>query len=109
ASVLQVLYAWGMCFGLMGLFRVLLPRERRGIRYLSDSAYWVYLVHLPLVVAAQMLVFDWDLFAGVKFLLICGVVTAVSLLSYQAFVRYTPIGAMLNGKKVRTARSGASG
>jgi len=105
ASVLQVLYAWGMCFGLMGLFRVLLPRERRGIRYLSDSAYWVYLVHLPLGVAAQMWVFDWDLFAGVKFLLICGVVTAVSLLSYQAFVRYTPIGTMLNGKKTRPGRA----
>ena len=52
-----------------------------------------------------MLVYDLDLFAGVKFLLICASVTAVSLLSYQAFVRYTPIGAMLNGKKVRPARS----
>lgn len=108
ASVLQVLYAWGMCFGLMGLFRLLLPQERRGVRYLSDSAYWVYLVHLPLVIAAQMMVRDLNLGAGLKFLMICGGVTALSLLSYQAFVRYTPVGTMLNGKKVRPARSGAS-
>ncbi len=68
----------------------------------------MYLVHLPLVVAAQAIVHDWDFFAGVKFLLICAVVTAVSLLSYQAFVRYTPIGTMLNGKKTRPSRSVAS-
>ena len=101
ASVLQVLYAWGMCFGLMGLFRALIPIQRRGVRYLSDSSYWVYLIHLPLVIAAQILVRQLDLHAGVKFLMICAGVTAVALLSYQAFVRYTPIGTMLNGKKVR--------
>lgn len=107
ASVFQVLYAWGMCFGLMGLFRVLLPRERRGVRYLSDSAYWVYLVHLPLVIAAQMLVRDLGLASGMKFLIICLAVTVVSLLSYQALVRYTPVGTMLNGKKTRPSRPGA--
>ena len=101
AAALQVLYAWGMCFGLMGLFRVLLPRERRGVRYLSDSSYWIYLVHLPLVIAAQLMVRDWNLGAGVKFLIISAGVTAFSLLCYQAFVRYTPIGAVLNGKKAR--------
>ncbi len=101
ASVLQVLYAWGMCFGLIGLFRVLLPRERRGVRYLSDSSYWLYLVHLPLVIVAQMIVRDWHIEAGIKFLLVSGGVTAFSLLCYQAFVRYTPIGTLLNGKKVR--------
>ena len=101
ASVLQVLYAWGMCFGLMGLFRVLLPKERRGIRYLSDSSYWLYLAHLPLVIVAQMIVRDWNLASGVKFLMILVVVTALLLLSYQLFIRYTPIGTMLNGKKIR--------
>ncbi|MCE2527010.1 MAG: acyltransferase family protein [Actinomycetia bacterium] len=106
ASALQVLYAWGMCFGLMGLFRVVLSGERRGVRYLSDSAYWVYLIHLPLVVAAQIMVRDLNLAAGVKFLMICVGVTAVSLLSYQAFVRYTPIGTMLNGKKARAGQVG---
>jgi hypothetical protein len=101
ASVLQVAYAWGMCFGLMGLFRVLLPRERRGVRYLSDSSYWLYLAHLPVVVVAQAVLRDWDLPAEVKFLMISVAVTVLLLLTYQLFVRYTPIGTMLNGKKVR--------
>ena len=101
ASVLQVAYAWGMCFGLIGLFRALLPRERRGVRYLSDSSYWLYLAHLPVVVVAQAVVRHWDLPAEVKFLLISVVVTALLLLSYRFLVRYTPIGTMLNGKKAR--------
>ena len=101
ASVLQVVYAWGMCLGLIGLFRVLIPRDRRGIRYLSDSSYWMYLAHLPVVVVAQAVMRDWSLSAEVKFLLISVVVTAFLLLSYQFLVRYTPIGAMLNGKKAR--------
>lgn len=101
ASVLQVAYAWGMCFGLMGLFRVLLPVERRGVRYLSDSSYWLYLVHLPMVVVAQAMVRGWNLPAEVKFLMISVAVTVPALLTYQLFVRYTPIGTMLNGRKLR--------
>ncbi len=101
ASVLQVAYAWGMCLGLIGLFRVLIPGERRGVRYLSDSSYWMYLAHLPVVVLAQAIVRDWDVPAEAKFLMISVVVTAFLLLSYQFLVRYTPIGTMLNGKKVR--------
>ena len=52
-----------------------------------------------------MIVGDWNLYAGVKFLMICAAVTILSLLSYQVFVRYTPIGTLLNGKKVRPRTS----
>ena len=79
ASVLQVVYAWGMSLGLIGLFRILIPRERRGVRYLSDSAYWLYVAHLPVVVIAQAIVRDWSLPAEAKFLLISVVVTATLL------------------------------
>lgn len=101
SQVLQVLYAWGMCLGLIGLFRVLLTRERPSVRYLADASYWIYLVHLPLVIGAQIVVSDWAVPSGIKFLLITGGVSAVLLLSYQAFVRYTPIGTILNGRKRR--------
>ena len=101
SQVLQVLYAWGMCLGLIGLFRVLLTRERPGVRYLADASYWIYLVHLPLVIGAQIVLRDWALPSGIKFLLITVGVTAVLLLSYQAFVRYTPIGTVLNGRRRR--------
>ena len=101
SQVLQVIYAWGMCLGMIGLFRILLSRERPSVRYLADASYWIYLVHLPLVIGAQIVLRDRALPSGIKFLLIAAGVTAVLLLSYQAFVRHTPIGTLLNGRKRR--------
>jgi len=98
---LQAAYPWLLTFGLMGLFRRAHPAENPKVRYLSDSAYWLYLMHLPLVVAAQHLVRDWPLPAVAKFLLIVVVVTAFLLWTYGAFVRYTWIGRFLNGPRER--------
>ena len=58
---LQAAYPWLMTFGLMGLFRRFCPVESPTMRYLSDSAYWLYLAHLPLIIAAQYVVRDWPI------------------------------------------------
>ena len=50
----------------LGMFRSLLTRDNRTIRYVSDSAYWLYLAHLPLVLGTQVIVRDWPLPALVK-------------------------------------------
>ena len=104
SEVIQVAYTWLMCFGLIGLFRLIASRERPWVRYVSDSSYWLYLWHLPLIVFAQRLVLTWPVSAHLKFLLICVTVIGVLLVTYQLFVRYTPIGTMLNGKRVRARR-----
>lgn len=104
ASVLQVLYAWGMCIGLIGLFRAALRKERATARYLSDASYWMYIAHLPLIIVGQVLVRDWNIPALAKFLLVCGAVSAILLVTYHFLVRYTPIGTLLNGKRERPAR-----
>jgi len=101
ASLLQAAFTWAMILALIGLFRAVLSVERRGVRYLSDSAYWLYLVHLPLVIAGQAWIRDWGVPASVKFVGLCAVTTLILLASYQVFVRYTPIGALLNGRRTR--------
>jgi peptidoglycan/LPS O-acetylase OafA/YrhL len=103
---LQAAYPWLMTFGLMGLFRRFFPVESPTMRYLSDSAYWLYLAHLPLIIAAQYVVRDWPLPALAKFLFIVVVVTSVLLWTYQSLVRYTWLGLFLNGPRIRPARSG---
>lgn len=69
-------------------------------RYLADSSYWVYIVHLPLVMVGQMLVLDlaWPWFA--KLGVVAGGVLAISLLTYELLVRHSFIGKWLNGRRV---------
>lgn len=107
-SLLQVLYTWMMVFGSIGLFRAVLSRESRVMRYVSDSSYWLYLTHLPLVILFQWLVRDWPIPAFVKLVFIVTCVTAILLLSYEYCVRYTWIGWILNGKRCRTTNTSNS-
>lgn len=101
----QALYAWLMIVGLIGLFEFALSRERvgvtGGVRYLSDASYWLYVAHLPLVVALQIMLRNLDLPAAVKLPLIVLVTVGVLLGVYQFMVRYTIIGRMLNGPRTR--------
>jgi len=105
--LMQVLYAWLMTFGLLGLFETVLNKERYWVRYLSDSSYWLYLVHLPLIIAGQALLLSVDLPAIAKFALLAGIGTTILLATYALFVRYTPIGTLLNGKRARIQRAGS--
>ena len=101
AVLLQALYAWILTFACIGMFRSIFSRESRVMRYLSDSSYWLYVAHLPLIILAQLAVRSWPLSATVKFVLICGVVSGVLLLTYQTMVRYTWLGTLLNGPRIR--------
>ena len=90
------MYAWLIVFSLMGISHELISRENRVWRYISDVAYWLYLMHLPLILVAQEIVRTWDLPGIVKFGLVCFGVVGVLLLIYQFFLRYTFIGTVLN-------------
>jgi peptidoglycan/LPS O-acetylase OafA/YrhL len=100
-TLFTVTYTWLMIFGLIGLFRVCFASEDKKIRYVSDSSYWLYLMHLPLIMYLQILVSDWQYPSIIKFAGICITTAAILLIIYEIMVRYTWIGTMLNGKKYR--------
>jgi peptidoglycan/LPS O-acetylase OafA/YrhL len=68
-------------------------------RYIADASYWIYLVHLPLIVSLQVAVSQLAWAWPLKFALILGVAFPVMLVTYQLFVRRTFIGAILNGRR----------
>ncbi|RME93085.1 MAG: glucan biosynthesis protein [Verrucomicrobia bacterium] len=105
SMVLQALYAWMMTFGSLGLFRRLLRRENKTIRYISDSSYWLYLSHLPLVIVLQAWVQEWPLPAWLKLAMVSAVTVGVLLFVYDKCVRYTWIGTLLNGKRTRPGKT----
>ena len=98
---LQVVYTWSMTFGMMGLFRQLLPTERKVIRYLADSSYWLYVTHVPFILVGQAIVYAWPVPATLKFVLLCGSVVGLLLWVYHGVVRYSWLGSALNGPRQR--------
>jgi len=73
-------------------------------RYLADASYWVYIVHLPLVMVGQILVVNetWPWF--VKFGVVIGGTMAISLLTYELLVRHSFVGGWLNGRRIPRRR-----
>jgi glucans biosynthesis protein C len=93
--------AWSWVFAIAGFALQFLAGENRTVRYLADSSYWLYIAHLPLVMALQIVVsqLDWPWYA--KFTAVVAAAYTLLLLSYQLLVRYTFVGAILNGRRTR--------
>lgn len=69
-------------------------------RYLADASYWIYILHLPLIMLAQVWAQDWS---GPWFLKLAGVsigVFAVCLVTYELLIRHSFMGRWLNGRRV---------
>ncbi len=93
------LASWLWLLGLISAALRFLSDYNPRRRYLSDSSYWLYIVHLPLVMALQVLVGGWSLHWSIKYLLILAIAVPVLLLSYHYLVRSTWIGVLLNGRR----------
>ncbi len=83
------------------LGRRLLSSKNRTLRYISDASYWIYIIHLPLLVYIQILLTRLDLGVWLKFAISSFGTIAIAVVVYELGIRYTPIGTMLNGKKRR--------
>ncbi|MCY2980791.1 MAG: acyltransferase family protein [Planctomycetota bacterium] len=79
--------------------RRFLGRSNAWLKFCADSSYWVYLIHLPIILFLQTLLIPVAIPAMVKLALVILVTWLFCLATYVVFVRYTPIGWMLNGKR----------
>ena len=69
------------------------------VRYLSDASYWMYIAHLPVVMALQTWLMAYELHWIVKFSIATLTTCVVLLLMYRFWVRSTWVGQLLNGRK----------
>jgi peptidoglycan/LPS O-acetylase OafA/YrhL len=76
-----------------------LSRRSPVLRLVSDASYWIYLIHLPVVYFLQTILAETSLALPVKLLLTMSGTFLFCFATYLVFVRYTPIGWMLNGKR----------
>lgn len=112
-AVLFNLGGWLLSFALLGLFYDKFNHANGFFRYLADSSYWVYLVHLSVVCVMSALLYLLPVSALLKIVINIAVTSLVCLISYQYWVRYTWLGRLLNGRrydeKVLTAERELSG
>jgi len=98
----------GFTRGFMGLFLRYCGGGSPLWRYLSDSSYWVFLIHLPLTVAVPTLLLGWQVPAFIKFPASMAIVLFISWLSYDAVIRPTRVGKFLNGRRYPSLHRGFS-
>lgn len=99
AMIANSLACWLYIFSAMGLFLLYASSGSFFLRYISDSAYWVYLIHLPLIAFFAGLLAEYNISAYLKFLIVLCSATAICFITYHYFVRDTFIGLFLNGRK----------
>jgi membrane-bound acyltransferase YfiQ involved in biofilm formation len=100
--VSAILYApaiWITTFAALGLALRFMSGFSPTWRYLADASYWLYLIHLPIVMALQVALSQLDWPALVKFALILIIAIPPMLASYHLLVRFTFIGVVLNGRR----------
>lgn len=98
-AALYALGAWSWTFGLTGMALRAFAHAHPVRRYLADASYWIYLAHIPVVMALQVLVVRVPGPAGLKFIAVLLATLALLLGSYGWFVRTTWVGAWLNGRQ----------
>jgi peptidoglycan/LPS O-acetylase OafA/YrhL len=98
-SAVYSLATWNWMLAVIGLALKHLSNESPARRYVADSSYWLYLIHLPIVMVLQAMVAKLDAPAEVKILIVLSVAFPLMFASYQLMVRRSFIGAILNGRR----------
>lgn len=98
-TVAYAVMMWSMVVVSLGVCSRLFSRASKWVRYVADASYWLYLIHLPIVVGLQVVFAELPLHWLVKLFSICIITMVISIALYEAFVRTSFIGATLNGKR----------
>jgi glucan biosynthesis protein C len=99
ARAAHALAMWCLIFGITGLFLRYLDGHSALRRYFCDSSYFLYIAHIPVIIAFQLLLRDVPLPPLAKVPLVLAATIAVLLPLYRYGVRPTFVGAVLNGRK----------
>ncbi|HEY0845844.1 MAG TPA: acyltransferase family protein [Noviherbaspirillum sp.] len=100
---------WLWSFALIGLFVRYLPEQNRFLKYISESSYWVYLVHMLGTIGFGIMLYGMPFGAVTKMGINIVATTLACLATYQLLVRHTPVGTLLNGRRIPSRGSAQAG
>ena len=90
---------WCWVFAFVGAAVRFLSTPNPVTRYLADASYWVYLMHMSTLIFFITLLRPFDWHWSIKLAIAVGGSMPILLVTYHWFVRFTWIGAMLNGRR----------
>ena len=79
-------------YGFIGLSEAKFGSDSHTWRWLSDSAYWIYLVHLPIVTIITFAMFSISIPVEIKFILSIVMTSVIGVVTYKS-VSYTHLRA----------------
>lgn len=90
---------WSLVLLSLGVCQRLFSGANKWVRYIADASYWLYLIHLPIVIGLQVAFAELPLHWSLKLMSICAITFVVSIVLYELLVRSSFIGSTLNGKR----------
>ena len=90
---------WCWVFAAVGAAVRFLSNVHPVTRYLADASYWVYIMHMVTIIFFITLLRPYHWYWAIKFVIIIGGSIPILLVSYHYLVRFTWIGAILNGRR----------
>jgi glucans biosynthesis protein C len=99
AVVTHGLCTWALIYAFVGAAVRLLDRPSPWTLYAAQSAYWVYLVHMPFACFAAWALVGSELDALMKMPAVMAFTAVMSFVTYHYGVRATWIGRFLNGRR----------
>jgi glucan biosynthesis protein C len=89
---------WMLAAGFIAFFVRFANKPNRFFAYFSEASYWIYIVHLPIVIASLFWLTKWQVEFFWSFLISTAFTFGISTLSYHWLVKDTIIGKFLAGK-----------
>jgi glucans biosynthesis protein C len=101
---LAAIFPWLIVFGGLGVLLGMNPAKGPLMRSLTESAFWVYLIHVPIVALIQIALLPMTWPVPLKFAIVSALGLGLSLASYGPCVRHSLIGAIINGARKRAPK-----
>ncbi len=97
-KLLYTISTWMLAAGFIAFFARFANKPNRFFAYFSEASYWIYIVHLPIVLSALYWLAQWQVAFFLSFVISTVFTFGISTLSYHWRVKDTIIGRFLAGK-----------
>lgn len=82
-SIIESFLCVGLCLGIYTISKILIHQMNKFLKFLSDNSYGIYLFHLLIVIALQLLLAKIDLNTNLKFVIVT--ILGISLSALLSF------------------------